>query len=95
MPAPIRARNGKFIKSLGVLKTAWIGLFHGLNYFSLKDSVEWKKTAKHVKKLIFWKKSHVLHAGMNRKTAKLFCFMFSYDYTTQDQPEELDGLKKL
>ena len=54
-----------------------------------------KKAAKHLKKIIFWKKSHVLHAGMNRKTAKLFCFMFSYDYTGQDQSEELDGLKKL
>ena len=54
-----------------------------------------KKAAKHVKKLIFRKKSHVLHAGMTRKPAKIFYFMFSYDYTRQDQPEELDGLKKL
>ena len=62
--------------------------------FPLQIWLNVKKAAKHVKKLIFWKKSHVLHAGMNRKTAQLFCFMFSNDYTIQDQPEELDGLKK-
>ena len=47
------------------------------------------------KNSVFFEKSYVLHAGMHPKTAKSVCFMFSYDYTRQNQPEELDGLKKL
>ena len=44
------------------------------------------------KKINFWKKSHVRHAGMHPKTEKSVGFMFSYDFTMQDQTEELDGM---
>ena len=50
-----------------------------------------KKAAENVKKCIFCKLPHVRHAGMHSKTEKSVGFKFSYDFTMQENTEELDG----
>ena len=70
MPATIHAKNWLSIKNRGDLQTAYIGLAHSPIDFSQKHYFYAKKASENVKKIIFWNKSHVRHAGMQPKMEK-------------------------
>ena len=90
MPDGIHAKNQLSLKS--DLKITWIDFAHRLIDFSHKAFILCEKAAENVKKLFFWEKSHVRHAGMHSKTDKSVGFMFSYDFTIQNLTEEIDSL---
>ena len=56
MPATIRAKNSLSIKSWGDLKTAWIGLTHGVIHISEKRCFNMKKSLWKCQKTHFLKK---------------------------------------
>ena len=69
------------------LTWAWHSLAPACSYKFLFNV---KKAAENVKKINFFGKNHMF--GKHSKTEKSVGFMFLYNFTVQNLPEELDGL---
>ena len=74
MPATIHAKNLLSNKSWGDLKTAWIGLAHGLIYFSEKRCFNMKKSLWKCQKTHFLEKMTCLACRYAVKNVKIGMF---------------------